>query len=92
MSLKRQRIRILLASIVAAGVALCSLSASHAAEGASKARRASDRVAKEKNRDAELEKKLDQILANQALILQKFDAVMEELRIIKVRATIRSGS
>ncbi|MBI2495180.1 MAG: hypothetical protein HYW10_01210 [Candidatus Omnitrophica bacterium] len=40
-----------------------------------------------KDRDAQLMKKLDQILANQQTILQKFDAVMEELRIIKVRTT-----
>lgn len=39
-----------------------------------------------------LEKKLDEILANQKTILQRFDQVMEELRIIKVRATLRSGS
>ncbi len=34
----------------------------------------------------------EQILANQQTMSQRFDAVMEELRIIKVRATIRSGS
>ena len=34
-----------------------------------------------------LEKKLEQILATQQTILQKLDEVMEELRIIKVRAT-----
>ena len=34
-----------------------------------------------------LEKKLEQILATQQTILQKLDDVMEELRIIKVRAT-----
>ena len=34
-----------------------------------------------------LEKKIDQVLANQQLILQKLDAMMEELRIVKVRAT-----
>ena len=39
-----------------------------------------------------IEKKLDEILANQAAILQRFDQVMEELRIIKVRATLRGGS
>ena len=49
--------------------------------------------------DVAVEKKLreilknqEQILANQTIILQKFDAVMEELRIIKIRATIRGGS
>lgn len=40
----------------------------------------------------ELQRKLDEVLANQASILGRFDAVMEELRIIKVRATIRGGS
>lgn len=31
------------------------------------------------------------ILANQQTIFQKFDAVMEELRIVKVRATLHGG-
>lgn len=35
-----------------------------------------------------LDKKLNEILAAQQTILQKLDAVMEELRIIKVRATL----
>lgn len=35
--------------------------------------------------------KQEEILANQAVMLQKFDAVMEELRIIKVRATLRGS-
>ncbi len=35
-----------------------------------------------------VEQKLDQILQNQQEILQRFDAIMEELRIIKIRATI----
>ena len=49
--------------------------------------------ARSKDKDAQLMNKLNQILANQQTILQKFDAVMEELRIIKVRTTIRtSGS
>lgn len=42
--------------------------------------------------NANIESKLDDILANQQAILQKFDAIMEELRIIKVRATLRAGS
>ena len=41
---------------------------------------------------AHLEAKLDEILATQQTILSKFDAIMEELRIIKVRATLRGGS
>ncbi|MBI4322672.1 MAG: hypothetical protein HY596_00170 [Candidatus Omnitrophica bacterium] len=34
-----------------------------------------------------LEKKLDEVLATQQTILRKLDEMMEELRIIKVRAT-----
>ena len=34
-----------------------------------------------------LERKLEEVLATQQAILQKLDALMEELRIIKVRAT-----
>lgn len=40
-------------------------------------------------REKRLEEKLDQVLANQQTILQRFDQVMEELRIVKVRATVR---
>jgi len=36
---------------------------------------------------AAIEKKLDVILANQQTVLQKLDAVMEELRVVKVRCT-----
>ncbi len=38
--------------------------------------------------DTKIAAKLDQVLANQDTILQRFDEVMEELRIIKVRATL----
>lgn len=38
--------------------------------------------------ESKLAAKLDQVLANQDTILQRFDDVMEELRIIKVRATL----
>jgi len=34
-----------------------------------------------------LEKKLDEVLATQQTILKKLDELMEELRIVKVRAT-----
>lgn len=40
-------------------------------------------------REAQIEAKLDQILANQDQILAKLDQVMEELKIVKVRATVR---
>ena len=39
-------------------------------------------------RETRIEQKLDQILSNQQTILQRFDQVMEELRIVKVRATM----
>jgi len=39
---------------------------------------------------AQLDKRLDEIAATQTQILQKFDAVMEELRIIKIRALINN--
>lgn len=42
-------------------------------------------------REARIEQKLDQILSNQQTILQRFDQVMEELRIVKVRATINGS-
>lgn len=40
---------------------------------------------------AALEEKLEQVLANQQTILQKFDALMEEMRIIKVRVSLRGS-
>ncbi|MBI4341111.1 MAG: hypothetical protein HY598_02375 [Candidatus Omnitrophica bacterium] len=55
------------------------------------ARQAEEETAVQK-KFREILKNQEQILANQAAILQKFDAVMEELRIIKVRATLRGGS
>ena len=39
-----------------------------------------------------VDKKLDEILANQETIFKRFDQVMEELRIIKIRATSRGSS
>ena len=36
-----------------------------------------------------LERKLDDVLAGQQAILKRLDEVMEELRIVKIRATIR---
>ncbi len=38
---------------------------------------------------SQVQNKLDQVLANQQTIMQKFDAIMDELRIIKVRASTR---
>ena len=38
---------------------------------------------------ARVEAKLDQILSNQDRILARLDEVMEELKIVKIRATVR---
>ena len=84
--------------VAAAGVfGLGVWSGSAAEESPSKSSRSSRASSATKAQEdgseiAGLEKKLDEILANQQTILSKFDAIMEELRIIKVRATIRSGS
>ena len=48
-------------------------------------------TASSNNPNAKLEAKLDQILANQEQIFRRFDEVMEELRIVKVRATLRGS-
>ena len=51
--------------------------------------RASQATREADTSDERIEQKLDQIVANQAEILQRFDAVMEELKIIKIRASLR---
>ena len=38
-----------------------------------------------------IDEKLNQVLANQQLVLQKFEAIKEELRIIKIRAASRGA-
>ena len=38
-----------------------------------------------------IDEKLNQVLANQQAVLEKFEAIKQELRIIKVRATSRGG-
>jgi hypothetical protein len=43
----------------------------------------------DEGREARIETKLDQVLANQETILAKMDQMMEELKIIKIRATVR---
>ena len=56
--------------------------ASHAAAGRSTR-------APEASGAAKIDAKLDQILANQERILSRLDEVMEELKIVKIRATVR---
>ena len=90
---------------IGVSVSLWSMAASSADEASDRASRSRTRSSvtsaeqssqsdqsKEKDRDAQIERKLDEILSNQQTILQRFDAVMEELRIIKIRATLRGGS
>ena len=43
----------------------------------------------EKADSKKLEAKLDQILENQERIFQRLDDVMEELKVVKIRATLR---
>ena len=86
--------------IIGVSVSLWSMAAFSADEASDRASRSRTRSSvtsaeqssqsdqsKEKDRDAQIERKLDEILSNQQTILQRFDAVMEELRIIKVRST-----
>ena len=61
--------------------------ASRTARSRQKAR--TERVAA--SHQTRLEDKLEKVLANQQAILQKFDAIQEELRIIKVRASSRGA-
>lgn len=59
-----------------------------AAERSSKT--AAGKAEEEANKlDPKVEAKLNDILARQEQILQRLDQVMEELRIVKIRATVR---
>jgi len=70
------------AGLIGTGLALPHLTSAQT----TKTREASK--TKEAKLDTEaLEKKVDEVLTNQKIILQKLDAMMEELRIIKVRST-----
>ena len=78
--------------LVSAGV---WLQANTLAEGQTRSSRrsaAASEGAEETSTQAETKKldaKLDQILQNQEQIFQRLDEVMEELKIVKVRATLR---
>lgn len=67
-------------------------SAQESARKAATARPISVKNNVEEEQTKRLEEKLDRILANQTKILEQFDVVKEELRIIKIRATLRGGS
>jgi len=58
---------------------------SQSQQGQTEARRAASSDAARSS----VERKLDQILANQETILQQFEVIKEELRIIKVRSSLR---
>ena len=61
-----------------------------AAESSSKTTKASAGKAEGTDKlDPKVEAKLNDILARQEQILQRLDQVMEELKIVKIRATVR---
>lgn len=55
----------------------------------STAAKRSSTSAKSTGRDSQVEHKLDQLLAGQQTILKQFDAVLEELRIVKIRCSLQ---
>ena len=60
------------------------------AEGSSKTAKAAAGKTDETGKlDPQVEAKLNDILAHQEQILQRLDQVMEELKIVKIRATVR---
>ena len=76
------------ALIVGVGSAALFSADTEKTEGVSE--EASDQVSKAEL--TKIERRLDEALASQGQLLQKFDVAMEELRIIKVRATTSSRS
>ena len=68
-----------------------ALLANDAVEGTGRSTRSSRTTQKDggKVSESKIEEKLNQILENQQKILARFDQVMEELRIVKIRATLR---
>ena len=67
----------------AAGSGTRAASRTQAAD-ASRSSRSSDT-----SREARIEAKLDQILANQDQMMAKLDQILEEVKIVKIRATVR---
>ena len=93
--MRRQRSRVMAGmTTVLLGGLLWSQTAAIAYAATSKARASSSAAADSEGSQATdrklaaLEEQLEQVLANQQTILQKFDAVMEEMRIIKVRVSL----
>ena len=77
--------------VVAISLGLWIGAETHAAEESSaqssRSTRASSTSGSETGDDAIIQK-LNQVLAKQATILQRLDEVMEELKIVKIRATV----
>ena len=72
------------------GLALGTMSAPAADDdSASHSTRSSHASNSTKSSSSSVEAKLDQILKNQEKIFQRFDEVMEELKIVKIRATLK---
>ncbi len=88
---KRLLLSVWVVILLGAPVGFSLAAANPASSSSHKGETNTEEVAVEKKL-REILKNQEQILANQTTILQKFDAVMEELRIIKVRATLRGGS
>ena len=81
---------VVLGAMVLSLAVLWHQSLSHGEDGTAQDHRSSTSGSQVKSSDlSRLQSKLDQVLDNQQTILKKFDAVMDELRIIKVRATIK---
>ena len=83
----RMRRWFLVALIAGLGVAAQPLTAAEQSRTASKA--AANQTGEAGALDLVVEAKLDDILAHQEQILQRLDQVMEELKIVKIRATVR---
>jgi len=95
--MKRFWVALVIPTIVIVGL----MSSSVRAQSSSRSSRSTSSQAKEdvspsKSRETaverrlgRLEKRLDQLIEEHSAILARFDEVMEELRIVKIRATLR---
>ena len=83
------RALILVIIVATGGAVVLAEEPSPSAQPSARSSRATSSESKSGN--DKLERKLDQILEHQQAILHKFDDVMEELRVIKIRASQRNG-
>jgi len=94
-STRRLGVAVLVASTLSLGAAVAAaervIRGRAVDQGTAAGAEATDDLTKLHKQLKEVLAKQEEILANQAVMLQKFDAVMEELRIIKVRATLRGS-